>query len=291
MVTVAAAAERQELLVFVARVAARSGRPALSDQHLLALVHDTAGRVARTARDDAGRLVGLAQLVPSSESSSLEVVVDPAADADEIVPALVTALTRDAAEIHWWRSSPTADDERLATRLGVTARRRLLQMRRPLPIGQRAGVTTRSFVPGVDDDAWLAVNNRAFAGHPEQAGWTRADLAQRQAEAWFDPGGFLLHERAGRLAAFCWTKLHENTDPVLGEIYVIGVDPDFQGLGLGRALTLAGLDSIAARGVDVGMLHVDEENRAAVRLYGALGFEVHHADVAYTLPSRPSGEG
>ncbi len=105
-------------------------------------------------------------------------------------------------------------------------------------------VVTRAFVPGsADEAAWLDINNRAFAGHPDQADFTLERLHGLLAEPWFDADGFRLHERDGRLAAFCWTKVHPPTadDPELGEIFVIGVDPDFQGLGLGRALTEAGL--------------------------------------------------
>jgi mycothiol synthase len=103
----------------------------------------------------------------------------------------------------------------------------------------------------------------------------------REAEPWFDPEGFRLHERDGRLAAFCWTKVHAHTDPPLGEIYVIAVDPDFQHLGLGRSLVVSGLEWLVERGLKVGMLYVDAANQGAVALYRDMGFELDHLDRAY----------
>lgn len=162
--------------------------------------------------------------------------------------------------------------DQLATAHDLVLRREILQLQRDLPVGLPWQLDVRPFRPGEDDEAWLAVNNRAFAWHPDQAGWTLADLHARTAERWFDPAGFLLHEQDGRIDGFCWTKVHDEERPPVGEIFVIGVDPDAQGRGLGRALVLAGLDHLAGRGLTRGMLWVEADNGPARRLYAELGF-------------------
>lgn len=232
--------------------------------------------------------VGYAQLSRGNGSWALEVVVHPHHRYEmlDIGPTLLDAALNEVGQaggghVHWWVFEPTSIHESLAVVHGLTPGRRLHQMRRSLPTGMPVELATRAFVPGQDEAAWLAVNNRAFALHPEQGGWTTETITSRQREPWFDPAGFLLHERNGRLAGFCWTKVHADATPVLGEIYVIAVDPDFHGLGLGKALTLAGLEHLTSRGIGVGMLYVDADNTAAVGLYEALGFTVHRTDRAY----------
>jgi mycothiol synthase len=207
--------------------------------------------------------------------------------------AVATIAAAGGGEAYLWVSRPTEADDALAAAHGFSLGRDLHQLRVPLPLAHPAWaepLETRPFRPGVDDDAWLAVNNRAFAWHPEQGGWTRETLAETVREAWFDADGFLLHERTrdpdgARLAGFCWTKVHpagpEHPD-ALGEIFVIAVDPDFAGLGLGRALTVAGLRWLHdERGITTGMLYVDASNAPAVTLYEQLGFTVDHVDRAY----------
>jgi mycothiol synthase len=177
-------------------------------------------------------------------------------------------------------AEPATDaDTAAAAEAGLVLVREVLQLRRPLPLppDDHPALVVRAFRPGEDDAAFLEVNNRAFRWHPDQSGWTVDDLHRTEAEPWFDPDGFLLHERDGRLAGFCWTKVHPATDsdPALGEIYVIAADPDFTGIGLGRALTVAGLEHLAGKGLRTGMLHVEGTNDAARGLYAKLGFTLH----------------
>jgi mycothiol synthase len=192
--------------------------------------------------------------------------------------------------------------EAVADAAGLTDRRDLFQLHRNLPVPAdhpvRADlpvVATRAFEPGVDDDAWIRTNNRAFADHPDQGRETPATLRDRMAEPWFDPADFLVlddADRPGELAGSCWTKIHPadpTTDRVaLGEIYVIGVDPARQGDQLGPALVLAGLDHLASRGLATTVLYVDESNTGARRLYDRLGFTVHARRRVYTAPATSS---
>jgi mycothiol synthase len=274
--------------------AAADHRFPLSDHLRMELTHGGGAGFAAVTVRDGDHLAGYAQLALINGIRNIELVVAPGDRGDDTIARRLLAAAVDAVAadgggpVQWWAFAATEADAALATSAGLTATRSLLQMRRPLPTGMPVDVETRAFVPGQDEDAFLAVNNRAFASHPEQGGWTRATLEQREAEPWFDPAGFLLHERDGRLAAFCWTKLHHDEHPVLGEIYVIAVDPDFQGLKLGNQLTLAGLASIAGRGVSVGILYVDGGNTAAVTMYEHLGFSVHRTDRAFTRDVAPA---
>lgn len=226
-----------------------------------------------------------AQVSPATGGAELEVVGDdPAAILDAVATALAAFAADGGGHLTWWVDDPTDAHTSLAAGHGLTPDRSLHEMRRPLPHERHADIATRAFRPGTaDEDAWLAVNNRAFAGHPEQGGWTRATLASRIAADWFDADGFRLYEEDGRLLGFCWTKVHPATDrdPELGEIYVIGIDPDAGGRGLGTQLTLAGLDALSAHGVATADLYVDGGNTAARALYERLGFHVHRTRTAF----------
>jgi mycothiol synthase len=265
------------------------GFPPLSDHLLLDLEHQGGENfVAVVAYGETGVLDGYTQVSSANMATAVELVIAPSerAWADELTSQLLREAMNVVAgdgggRINWWVHHPDDHTDVVAGGVGLMLGRRLLQMRRSLPIDEPGTVETRSFVVGRDEVEWLRVNNAAFRDHPEQGGWTIDTLRRREAEPWFDPAGFRLHEREGKLAAFCWTKVHSNTEPPMGEIYVIAVDPTFHGHGLGKALTIAGLEHLAAQGLTTGMLHVDAGNKAAMSLYERLGFTVHHADHAY----------
>ncbi|HEU5308682.1 MAG TPA: mycothiol synthase [Acidimicrobiia bacterium] len=256
------------------------------------------GMHARTGRDrglfDASgdAYAHLARHHEHEWSIELVVVPDATVDRDALLADALGVIADDGGGhvtywVHGTESDPGSDAR--AKGAGFVAERDLLQMRVPLPLADRArwpeGTTVRTFRVGEDEAAWVPVNNRAFAGHPEQGAWTVDMLRAREQEDWFDPEGFVLAFDAVGLAGFCWTKIHPAQPPrepdALGEIYVIGADPSRHGRGLGRALTTAGLESLAARGITVGMLYVDADNDAAVGLYRALGFVTHRTDRAY----------
>ncbi|GAB2855727.1 mycothiol synthase [Actinoallomurus bryophytorum] len=199
--------------------------------------------------------------------------------------ALVTALAGQVESLNVWAHGELPAAVGLGGALGFERFRALWKMARPLggtlpEVAVPAGVRLRTFETGRDEDAWVGINARAFADHPEQGRWTRTDLERREREPWFSPEGFFLAERDGEPVGFHWTKVHEEDGPV-GEVYVVGVDPSAQGLGLGRVLTLAGLHHLQDLGLPSVILYVDESNTAATALYGKLGFERRSTDAMY----------
>ncbi|MFB8437688.1 mycothiol synthase [Streptomyces niveus] len=273
--------------------AARSdGVQAVSEQGRLQLRGGPRAGVRHFLLTVGGELTGYAQLEDTDpvEAPAAELVVHPSYRGRGHGRALGAALLAASGKrLRVWAHGGKSAARHLAQVLGLTMFRELRQLRRPLEPLDIAepvlpdGVTVRTFVPGQDEAAWLAVNADAFAHHPEQGGLTERDLTDREAEPWFDPKGFFLAERDGRLIGFHWTKVHAAEH--LGEVYVVGISPDAQGGGLGKALTAIGLRHLAAQGLPTAMLYVDADNTAAVTVYERLGFVTHEVDLMYRTES------
>lgn len=281
------------------------GAEALGEQTVLALAGDAevAHVVAREATDDGAgdardEVIGYAQVdlggAPDARASA-ELVVAPARRRTGVGSALL-AQVRAAAHragrpgVAVWAHGDLPAAQAFARAAGLRVTRELLRLARPLdrrdaPADSGAatapppGVTVRPFVVGQDEEAWLEVNARAFADHPEQGRMTRADLEARQREPWFDAADLLLAERDGRLVASVWMKVEPGSDE--GELYVLGVDPDAQGTGLGRHLTARVVEHLAAEGLRRVVLYVEGDNVAALRTYERAGFTRDRVDVQY----------
>lgn len=263
-------------------VAAVDGSSPLSDPLVASLRRRESG--THLLQHRSGQLVGYAHIDSSGEHPISELVVAPGVD-----PKKLLALIIDTAGpgLRIWTRGDAAPLNDILPTLGFTLRRTLLKLHRsldepPFPDPVWApGVTVRTFAVGSDEAAWLEVNNAAFAGHPEQADWTIADITTREQEPWFDPAGFFLAEVNGKLGGFHWTKVHDGAKRY-GEVYVIGVAPGMQGKRLGEALLLHGLRYLRDRGLQLVVLYVEEDNTSANALYARLGFTRGNADRLYT---------
>jgi mycothiol synthase len=283
-----------DVLALLGAATAADGVRPLSEDAELRLQHRTPGGHDVVVRSPEGTLAGYARL----DDGVAELVVHPRFRRRGLGAALLDQVLdlAGAGPLSIWAHGDLPGSAELLAARGFTRARVLLQMRRdlagvdadprpPLP----DDVRVEPFRPGRDEDAWLRVNARAFAWHPEQGRMSRADLELREAEPWFDPQGFLMAWRGhpdagGVLLGSHWTKVHPPGDAgeqAVGEVYVLGVDPDAQGMALGRALTDLGLAHLRRLGLGEVLLYVEEDNSAAVRLYEGRGFRRYAVDVSW----------
>jgi mycothiol synthase len=291
------AGERRQVREVIAAATDFDGVAPVGEQVLRELGHDRTDHLLVADRG----IVGYLNLSPprGGVMAMAELVVHPRHRRRGIGAALARAAAAKTGGLtRFWAHGTLEPARATAASLGLVPVRELLEMRRSLrdtpgPVPATPGVQIRTYTGAPDDAELLRVNNAAFVHHPEQGGWTEAELSERRSEPWFDPSGLFLAfgddstDRPGPLLGFHWTKVHPDRAG-LGEVYVVGVDPSAQGRGLGRALTSVGIASLARRlagsAEPVVMLYVEADNVAAVRTYQSLGFTTSSVDTAYAAP-------
>lgn len=294
--------EVAEVIALINEVSNADGARPISEHVMLHLRHGGDEHDSHLlARDRERKLIGYLHLdaTDAVAGASAELAVSPPARRQGVGTALVnTAMNSyNGRAFRLWAHGEDHGAHGLAHSLGFNKVRTLFQMRRSLyaalpPAVMPEGVTLRSFVVSRDEDELLAVNNAAFAAHPDQGNWKIADLEARIQESWFDANGFLIAEHDNKIVGFHWTKVHGalqhahgnksvHTHEAMGEVYVLGVHPTWRGTGLGKGLTVAGLRHLRSLGLDEAMLYVESDNAAALRLYESLGFTHWDSDVLY----------
>ena len=280
--------EHRKIRELIAAAKQADGVAPVGDQVLRELARDRTKHLVAVDGDDVSGYLNL-----SEAPAMAELVVHPNARRRGIGSEMARAgLSEGGDGARIWAHGNLEPARATAAALGLVVVRELLQMRRPLAdlpaVTVPDGVHIRTYSGPADDAELVRVNNAAFAWHPEQSGWTEADIAELRGEPWFDPAGLFMavDEHTDKLLGFHWTKVHSKE---LGEVYIVGVDPAAQGRGVGATLTLVGLHHLADRlpksEEPAVMLYVEADNSAAVKTYQRLGFDVFGVDVAYAAPA------
>jgi mycothiol synthase len=290
------------VLELINRTTHHDGTPPIAEHILLHLRYggDKADSHLLVEKDN--QVIGYAHLDQTDlvAGPSVELVVDPSHRGAGVGKALLSeAIKICGKSLRLWVHGEQEVAHSLAASFNFEKIRTVLQMSKsltdiqPLPVLDKE-IIIRSFLPGIDSDDWLELNNKVFKDHPEQGGWQLSDLNHRLSEEWFDEKGFFIVEKNKQVIASTWTKVHgehshnhdgeaSHAHPAIGEIYITAVDPEYAGLGIGKALTITALNYLKYQGLTDAMLYVDFDNKAALNLYNSLGFELSSKDVLYRL--------
>jgi mycothiol synthase len=290
------------VLDLISRTTDHDGAPPIAEHILLHLRYggDKADSHLLVEKDN--QVIGYAHLDQTDlvAGPSVELVVDPSYRGAGVGKVLLSEAMKICGKtLRLWVHGEQEVAHNLAASFNFEKIRTVLQMSKsltdiqPLPIIDKE-IIIRSFLPGIDSNDWLELNNKVFKDHPEQGGWQLSDLNHRLSEEWFDEKGFFIVEKNKQVIASTWTKVHgehshdhdgeaSHAHPAIGEIYITAVDPVYAGLGIGKALTITALNYLKYQGLKDAMLYVDFDNKAALNLYDLLGFKLSSKDILYRL--------
>ncbi len=295
-------AQQVSVLELIKAATDLDGVPPIAEHVLLHLLHGGDKSDSHLVIEEDGQVIAYAHLDKTDlvAGPSVEAVVHPKYRCQGFGTQLLKeAITICGDKTRIWSHGDLPQAQRIAASLKLERLWANLQMSKKLLDIEKitSQYLIRSFLPGIDDQAFLGLNNKVFAEHPDQGGWGKSDLEARVNEEWFDEKGFFVCEDKDKLIGFCWTKIHganthshegheaDHGHEAIGEIYVLAVDPEYKGQGLGKYLTVTGLNYLKYQGLSSAMLYVGVENKAALNLYISLGFSDFGSDVMYRVKS------
>ena len=293
---------RLGVLDLIQRSAIFDNSPPIAEHILLHLRHGGDKSDSHLVHQEQSKVIGYAHLDQTDlvAGPSVELVVDPDHRSFGIGKQLLSKAVEICGQnLRLWVHGENEAAAALANSFNFEKIRAVLQMQKQLTDIEKLPeidpkIIIRSFLPGLDSNDWLSLNNKVFKDHPEQSDWQLSDLNHRLGEEWFDEKGFFIASLNNQMIGSTWTKIHgalthdhggSHDHPAIGEIYITAVDPDYSGSGLGRALTITALNYLKYQGLTDAMLYVDFDNTRALKLYNSLGFTESGKDILYRLKS------
>jgi mycothiol synthase len=277
--------------------------PPISDHILLHLRHGGDKSDSHLVITENEKIIGYAHLDQTDlvAGPAVELVVDVEHRQSGIGSELINeAIKICGKRLRLWSHGDLPAASKLAIANNFIKVRTVNQMSKSLgeitPISEiDNAITIRTFLPGLDSDNWLTLNNKAFTNHPEQGNWSINDLNLRLKEDWFNEKGFFIAEKDNQIIGATWTKIHgaishqhdgkdSHDHGAIGEIYITAIDPSYNRLGIGKVLTITALNYLKYQGLNQVILYVDEDNKAAINLYQSLGFKEFGKDLLFKLP-------
>ena len=136
-----------------------------------------------------------------------------------------------------------------------------------------------------EEDKLTQIQTRSFAGSWGYNPNTEEEITFCINLSNSSPEDVLLACDRGKVVGYCWTRMtftaEAAPDEKRGQIYMLGVDPDYRGRGVGKGVLLAGLSYLKSKGVQVAELTVDSRNKIACALYRSNGFKVRTSSLWY----------